>query len=77
MNKGLISSLCTLGILFGVVLGNNSPVYTKTTDHSVESMPNQVNVMGIDKAGNSISAHQDSDVSQGSASVPHGQRGVR
>jgi hypothetical protein len=66
MNKGLISSLCTLGILFALVLGNNSPVYTKTSDHSVESMPNQVNVMGIDKAGNSIGtmgADRDRDIS--------------
>ncbi len=61
MNKGLISTLCTLGIFFALVLGNNSPVYTKTSDHIVESMPNQVDVLGIDKAPNSV-VSPDTDV---------------
>ena len=77
MNKGLISSLFTLGILFALVVGNTSPVYTKTTDHIVESMPNQVDVLGIDKAGNSIGIiGSDRDVSQGAVFDSYGLMGA-
>ncbi len=77
MKKGLISSLCTLGILFVLTLGNNSPIYSKTSDHMLEGQPGQVDAFGIDKTGSSAGVmNTDKDRSPGFVFDSYGLMGA-